>query len=160
MNWYAGVTRKCQWGQPNGQQPDSGSPRSGGIQPKSLGPELLPEPSPRSGSEGAPFPSQRSLTDPSFYFQGLRLITGLFARHPDRLANSLQDWATYSPGDQRFLSHALWLAGTKETRSFLRSVRARSGGREHDKSGSALDKPYYGIFFVSVDSVISTSGGS
>ena len=91
-----------------------------------------------------------SLTDPSFYFQGLGLITGLFARHPDRLANWLQDWATYSPGDQRFLSHALWLAGTKETRSFLRSVRARSGGREHDKSGSALDEPYYGSFLCQV----------
>jgi hypothetical protein len=99
------------------------------------------------------------LTRPDFYFQALGFFTGLFARHPDRLANWLQDWATYSPGDQRFLSHALWLAGTGESRSFLRSVRARSGGREHDGPGSALGEPYYGIFFVSGDSVISTSGG-
>jgi hypothetical protein len=100
-----------------------------------------------------------TLTSPRCYYQLLGFFAELFGRNPDRLGNWLQDWSTYSPGDQRFLSHALWLTGMKESRSFLRSVKDRPGGREHDNPGSALGEPFYGIFLISGDSVISTSGG-
>jgi hypothetical protein len=61
--------------------------------------------------------AQRNTAPPAIGF-----LSGVFARHPDRIGSWLGDFSRFSDAEQRSLMQAVWLSGTVQARTLLAAL--------------------------------------